>query len=166
MDLHIANYKNWATYVTEQGLLKATNFFTLIYQPMMISIPAASRIVNPSGNLLDLSTNYGDQMWMAATISWLAPAGDTTGHSMITDIINDVVSYTKATYPNVAPSNFVPGGDQQHIYVPAVFMNDAMADQKVLQGYGDATYQRLKVIQKEYDPIGFFPGRTSGFKLT
>ena len=51
-------------------------------------------------------------------------------------------------------------------YSPPAFMNDAMFDQNVLQWYGNETYQRLKDIQKAYDPIGFFPDRTRGFKLT
>lgn len=131
----------------------------------MTSIPAASVNVNPLGNLLNLSTTYGDQMWMAATIAWLTPEGDAAGHSMITDIMSNVELYVKTTYPGVEASNFEPGANVQHEYAPAFFMNDAMYDQQVLQGYGADTYQRLKTVQKEYDPIGFFPGRTGGFKL-
>lgn len=162
----IANYNNWVSYILSKGLLKLSYIFTFIYQPMMISIPAASAANNPLGNLLNLSTTYGDQMWMAATIAWLTPDMDVTAHSMITDIIDNTASYVKTKYPGVQASNFEAGGDVGHEYAPAIFMNDAMYDQQVLQGYGADTYQRLKVVQKEYDPIGFFPGRTGGFKLT
>ncbi|CZR53974.1 uncharacterized protein PAC_03857 [Phialocephala subalpina] len=164
-DLVNANYNNFVSYVLKLGLLKSFYQFVLIYQPMPYAIPAASERANPLGNLLGLSTNYGDQMWMASTVSWLTSDGDSSGRSMITDIINDVASYVRAGYPNVKASNF-QSGDLQAMFAPATFMNDAMSDQPVLQGYGNATYQRLKSVQKEYDPIGFFPGRTNGFKLT
>lgn len=164
-DLVNANYNNFVSYVLNQGLLKSFYQFVLIYQPMPYAIPAASARVNPTGNLLGLSTNYGDQMWMASTVSWLTSDGDNSGESMITDIINNVASYVRAVYPGVKASNF-KSGDLQAMFAPAIFMNDAMSDQPVLEGYGNATYQRLKTVQKEYDPIGFFPGRTNGFKLT
>ncbi|KUJ08458.1 FAD-binding domain-containing protein [Mollisia scopiformis] len=166
-DLMMANYNNWISYVLSQGLLQqSTYIFTLIYQPMMISIPAASAVVNPLGNLLNLSTTYGDQMWMAGTVAWLESEMDTTAHSMLTDIMNDVASYARTKYPGAEASNFEAGGNIQHEYAPAIFMNDAMYDQQVFKGYGSDTYQRLKVVQRKYDPIGFFPGRTSGFNLT
>lgn len=164
-DLVNANYVNFVSYVLSQGLLKSLYQFVLIYQPMPYAIPAASARANPLGNLLGLSTDYGDQMWMASTVSWLTSDGDNSGQSMITSIINNVASYVRTTYPGVKASNF-QYGDLQAMFAPATFMNDAMYDQPVLQGYGSATYQRLKAVQKDYDPIGFFPGRTSGFKLT
>jgi hypothetical protein len=159
------NYNNWVSYILKQGLKGTTLIFTLIYQPMMTVIPAATLQVNPLGNPLNLSTTYGDQMWMAGTVAWLSAEEDTSAHSMIMAIMNNVESYVKTAYPNVEPSNFPPGGDIGHVYAPAFFMNDAMYDQQVLQGYGPASYQRLQGIQKAYDPIGFF-SRTSGFKLT
>ncbi|KAE8449273.1 hypothetical protein EG329_008440 [Mollisiaceae sp. DMI_Dod_QoI] len=164
-DLVNANYKNFVSYVLSQGLLKLTYQFVLIYQPMPYAIPAASARANPLGNLLGLSTSYGDQMWMASTVSWISPVGDIAGQSMITDIINNVASYVRVTYPGVKASNF-QAGDLQEEFTPAVFMNDAMYDQHVFQGYGNDTYQRLIAVQKEYDSIGFFLERTSGFKLS
>lgn len=166
IDLMTMNYNNWVSYVTSRGLEGLAFIFTFIYQPMMTAIPAASLRVNPIGNPLNLSTNYGDQMWMAATVAWLSAEEDTSAHSMLIDVMNNVESYVKTTYPNVEPSNFPTGGDIDHVYAPAFFMNDAMYDQLVLQGYGAGTYQRLQRIQKAYDSIGLFPNRTGGFRLT
>jgi hypothetical protein len=45
------------------------------------------------------------------------------------------------------------------------YMNDAMFDQKPLQSYGDDNYQRLKAIQKAYDPTGFFAKTTGVFEF-
>lgn len=84
---------------------------------------------------------------------------------MAVDIINGISTYIQEAYPGVEASKYQPG----YVAPPGydlIFMNDAMADQPVLQGYGDATYQRLKYIQKEYDPMGVFPQRTNGFKFT
>lgn len=45
-------------------------------------------------------------------------------------------------------------------------MNDAMYDQKVLESYGDATYNRLKATHEAYDPEGFFATRQGGWTFT
>jgi hypothetical protein len=105
-------------------------------------------------------------MWMAMTIGWLLEANDGAAAQQASDIINNIASYPKVVYPGVMNSNYKAGNLLQEEYSPTVFMNDAAGDQKVLQGYGNATYQRLKAVQKEVDPIGFFPARTGGFKLT
>jgi uncharacterized protein (DUF2062 family) len=132
---------------------------------MPYSIAAASARVNPAGNLLGLSADSGDHMWMAMSIGWVLDDNDAEAAQQANDITNDIAAYPKVTYPGVKNSNYKTGNLLQDEYSPTVFMNDASADQEVLQGYGDATYQRLKAIQKEVDPIGFFPTRTGGFKL-
>jgi uncharacterized protein (DUF2062 family) len=143
-----------------------TFIYSLIYQPMPYSIAAASFQVNPAGNLLGLSADSGDHMWMAMTIGWVLSDNDAEAAQQATDIISNIAAYPKIIYPGMKNSNYKAGNLLQEEYSPTVFMNDASADQKVLQGYGDATYQRLKAIQNEVDPIGFFPTRTGGFKLT
>jgi protein-disulfide isomerase len=105
-------------------------------------------------------------MWMAMTIGWVLSDNDAEAAQQATDIISNIAAYPKIIYPGMKNSNYKAGNLLQEEYSPTVFMNDASADQKVLQGYGDATYQRLKAIQNEVDPIGFFPTRTGGFKLT
>jgi hypothetical protein len=168
-DLVIANWDNFFSYVTTQksllSLLQVDFVWNLIYQPMPTMIPAASARINPAGNLLGVSPSSGDHMWMACTIAWKLPLGDSNAHQMAVDIINGVSTYVQEAYPGVEASKYQPG----HVAPPGyhfVFMNDAMADQPVLQGYGDVTYQRLKYIQKKYDSMGVFPQRTNGFKLT
>jgi hypothetical protein len=176
MDLLNANYQNFRNYAIKSKLdldltkldlgaiVDVTSTFNLIFQPIPHNIPARSAEANPTGNLLNLSANNGDHMWMACTVSWSSSAHDIWAYEKTTDIMNNLVSYTKSTYPDVAASNF-RSGTLSDGYMPSVFMNDAMADQKVLEGYGSTTYARLKSIQHMYDPIGLFPTRTGGFKL-
>lgn len=128
-------------------------------------IKAASARINPAGNLLGLSPNAGDHMWMACTVGWLTDLGDSDARSYAIDIINGISSYVRDTYPGVEANNYQAGHYDPEGY-DFIFMNDAMADQLVLQGYGDATYQRLKTIQRAYDRMGVFTQRTNGFKLT
>ncbi|CZT42260.1 uncharacterized protein RSE6_02118 [Rhynchosporium secalis] len=166
-DLITANFNNFVSYTSSRGLaglLQPAFIFNFIYQPIPVAIAAASARINPLGNLLSLSADNGDHMWMAISVSWLTKLGDADGNRLATEIMNNVVTYTKQRYAGVQGSNIIKGvpGDG---YRPSVFMNDAMADQKVLQGYGDETFERLKSVQRAYDPMGFFPSRTGGFKL-
>ncbi|KAK0127640.1 hypothetical protein ONS96_007164 [Cadophora gregata f. sp. sojae] len=166
-DLVVANFNNFVSYATSRGLtglLQPGFILNFIYQPVPNAIPAASARVNPLGNILGLSPDNGDHMWMAVTVSWLTKLGDTDAYRVATEIMDNVVKYTKQTYPGLQGSNFKTGLADDG-YQPRTFMNDAMADQKVLQGYGNDTYARLKSVQKTYDQIGFFPSRTNGFKL-
>jgi hypothetical protein len=137
----------------------------LIYQPVPALIATASARINPAGNLLGLSPSSGDHMWMACSIAWKLSLGDSDAGNMAVDIIDNIASYTREIYPGVEASHFEAGYSAPAGY-DLIFMNDAMAGQLVLQSYGDATYQRLKSVQKEYDQMGVFPQRTNGFKLT
>ncbi|PBP27987.1 putative FAD binding domain containing protein [Diplocarpon rosae] len=166
-DLVKANFDNFLSYTSNQGLvglLQPGFVFTFIYQPKPVAISEASARVNPAGNLLGLSTENGDQQWMGVTIAWLTRLGDADAYRIATDLTDNIVAYTRATYPDVLGSN-ARAGRPEDGYKPAVFMNDAMADQKVFRGYGADTFARLKSIQTACDPIGFFPNRTGGFKL-
>jgi hypothetical protein len=139
--------------------------WTLIYQPMPTLIPAASSRINPSGNLLGLSPNAGDHMWMACTVAWKTSLGDSDARNDAVNIMNQISSYVRNAYPGVAASKYRDGYFTPKGY-KMIFMNDAMADQPVLQSYGDATYQRLKNIQEAYDMLGLFRHQTNGFKFT
>jgi hypothetical protein len=44
-------------------------------------------------------------------------------------------------------------------------MNDAIEGQKVLESYGDSTYQLLKDTSELYDPNGLFRTRQGGFSF-
>ncbi|OWP00880.1 hypothetical protein B2J93_2573 [Marssonina coronariae] len=167
-DLIRANFDNFVSYTSRRGpvgLLRLGFVFTLVYQPKPVAISEASARVNPSGNLLGLSPENGDQQWMGVTLAWLTRFGDADAYRMATDLTDNIVTYTKATYPDARGSNSRAGSPEDG-YKPAVFMNDAMADQEVLRGYGADTFARLKSIQIACDPFGFFPNRTGGFKLT
>lgn len=41
-----------------------------------------------------------------------------------------------------------------------------MFNQDPLRSYGDVTYNKLKAIQRQRDPKGFFSQRAGGFKFT
>ena len=168
-DLVNAHWNNFVSYVEDRrtlaSLLQLDFIWILIYQPLPALIATASARINPAGNLLNLSPNSGDHMWMACSVAWKLSLDDSDASTMGVDIIDNIASYTRETYPGVKPSNFKAG----YVAPPGydlIFMNDASADQPVLQGYGDAIYQRLKFIQKKYDQKGVFPQRTNGFKLT
>lgn len=73
-------------------------------------------------------------MWMAISVSWATVLGDAAGYQAARDIMNNLVSYTRQTYPGLQSSNFRAGlADEGN--KPPIFINDAMADQQVLQGY-------------------------------
>jgi hypothetical protein len=128
------------------------------------AIPLASEQVNPVGNVLGLAPEFGDHVWMEYDISWLSSINDDLAHSMARDITDSILQYSKTTYAGVLPSNYESGDVDEVSYNP-IFLNDAMYDQKPLESYGQATYDRLKGIQKAYDPSGLFPSRTGGFKF-
>ena len=146
-------------------LLNAGFIFSMAFQPMPYAIPAASQTRNPTGNILGLSPEYGDHVWMEYDISWLAQPNDDLAHSMAMNITASIDEYAQAKYAGVKNSNYRAGDLETEEYNPQ-FLNDAMYDQKPLQSYGEANYERLKRIQKKYDPSGLFPGRTGGFKFT
>ncbi|KAL2066453.1 hypothetical protein VTL71DRAFT_2524 [Oculimacula yallundae] len=168
LDLITANFNNFISYTTNRGLLPGLLqpgfIFNFIYQPIPTAIPLASSLINPSGNLLNLSSSNGDHMWMAISVSWVTKLGDSDAYRAATEIMNNVVSYAKLRYPGARASNF-KNGKEGDGYRPSVFMNDAMAGQDVLRGYGNETFERLRSVQRAYDPIGFFPERTGGLKM-
>lgn len=166
-DLYNHHFNTWKSYVYPNvtSFLNVGFVYSIAFQPLPYAIPAASQVVNPSGNILGLSPEFGDHMWMEYDISWLSSANDDLAHSMAQKITEDILNYSQATYPGVRNSNYQSGDVMVESYSP-VFLNDAMYDQKPFQSYGDGTYDRLKSIQEDYDPSGFFPSRTGGFKFT
>lgn len=101
---------------------------------------------------------------MEYDISWLSGINDDLAHSMAMNITASIQNYAETRYAGVLNSNYRSGDVTWEEYNPT-FLNDAMYDQKPLQSYGQATYDRLKSIQKAYDPSGLFPTRTGGFKF-
>lgn len=100
-------------------------------------------------------------------MSWLTALGDKTAQNLARAVIQEVDTYAKTTYPGV-PSTHSAGGARPNWlfeqYSPT-FLNDAMFDQKPLQSYGQANYNRLKSIWQSVDPAGFWSTRMNGFKF-
>jgi hypothetical protein len=140
--------------------------FSIAFQPFPKSIPATSQRLNPTGNPLGLDPKNGDHIWLEYDVSWLTAAADKIAHAAAITITDRTYEYVKGPqYYRQENSNYVEGDVQTESYRP-IFYNDAMYDQDPLHSYGSKNYNRLKAIQKKYDPNGFFPRRTGGFKLT
>jgi len=169
-DLLNHHYSTWKSYVITAGAPYPDMIFSLAFQPMPVTIPAASQYYNPIGNTLSLSPNFGDHIWMEYDISWTTSLEDDAAHALAMNITATIDAYAETTYAGVKSSNY-KGGDgnretlEEEEYNPT-FLNDAMYDQTPLQSYGRSNYEKLKAIQKSVDPEGFFPGRTGGFKYT
>ena len=84
---------------------------------------------------------------------------------MAVNITSSITAYAETTYKGVKNTNYQSGDVMTEEYNP-LYLNDAMYDQKPLQSYGQRNFDQLKSIQQKYDPSGFFPGRTGGFKYT
>ena len=125
----------------------------------------AAASVARGGDALDLDPGNGDRMWIILTISWETAAGDSTADAINTKLANDIAAYAKSRYPEVRNTRYREGNLAYEEYNP-IYSNDAMYDQTPYETYGDDSYAKLKAIQKKYDPHGFFPGRTGGFKYT
>lgn len=168
-DLLNYHYTSWSAYSQSSG--EFTTAYSMAFQPFPIAIPAASAKYNPLGNALGLDASYGDHMWMEYNLAWLTSLSDDTSHKMAMNVTSTIEAYAEMQYKGVKSSNYLGKEvdaatlDTQE-YRPT-FMNDAMFDQKPLQDYGSANYERLKSIQRSVDPHGFFGGsRQGGFKFT
>lgn len=138
--------------------------FSMAYQPIPASLAAAS-VDNPNGvNLLGLSPEFGDKVFMEYDVSWLLGSTDQRAAAVITNITEPVQQYGRSKYRGVRPTNY-RSGDVDFTNWNPLFMNDAMFNQDPLRSYGDATYNRLRQIQRQRDPNGFFAKRTGGFKF-
>lgn len=147
-----------------KGTLHPGFIFSLAFQPMSHLIPAATKASPSKTNALNMDPAWGDRMWMEYDISWLTELDDDDAHEMAMNITASIDAYAKTTYAGVKNTNYKAGDIAYEEYNP-IFLNDAMYDQLPLQSYGNESYTKLKTIQKEVDPQGFFPGRTGGFKL-
>lgn len=125
----------------------------------------ASASVAAGGDALALDPGNGDRIWIDLSISWGTAAADATAYSIATTLADDVENYAKSTYLGVPNTRYVEGNLAYEEYDP-LYSNDCMYNQQPYQTYGDGSYARLRAIQKEVDPGGFFPGRTGGFKYT
>lgn len=121
--------------------------------------------VASGGDALQLDPKNGDRLWIDLVISWETAVGDDVAASFAEQILSDIDSYVRTTYAGVPNTRYVEGNLTYEEYNP-LFLNDAMYDQQPAQSYGGNSYERLRAIQKQVDPNGFFPTRTGGFKYT
>ncbi|KAF8860556.1 FAD-binding domain-containing protein [Acephala macrosclerotiorum] len=160
--LYNYHYNEWKNYVMTEGINPGF-IFSLAFQPMPYIIPQQS--VATGGNALGMNPAEGDRMWMEYDISWLTALGDDSAHAMAMNITATIDEYAKTTYGGIPNTHYRSGDLEIEEYNP-IFMNDAMYDQMTLQSYENDGYAKLKAIQKDVDPNGFFPTRTGGFKFT
>ena len=100
------------------------------------------------GNALGLESV--DQTWFFLDTGWHFADGDTTAHNA-----------TRAINDRIETASRAAG-----FYLPYIFMNDASWDQNVIAHYGMKSVQRLREVQRKYDPEKVFQKLVSGgFKL-
>ncbi|TVY29461.1 putative FAD-linked oxidoreductase [Lachnellula hyalina] len=162
-DLYNTVYSKFVDYVITNDLLFPGFVFSLAYQPLQTLLSAAS--VASGGDAIQLDPRNGDRVWIDLVISWETAVGDDIAASAAEQITSDIDSYVRTTYAGVPNTRYVEGNLTYEEYNP-LFLNDAMYDQKPAQSYGNNSYERLRAIQKNVDPNGFFPTRTGGFKYT
>lgn len=113
-----------------------------------ISYGAITAGEEQGGNVLGLSKD--PQTWFVVDAGWNKTADDQTVHRAMRSFSDGVEDKAK----------------EKEAYLPYIFMNDASWDQDVLGHYGEKNVQRLKEVQRKYDPERVFqrlvPG---GFKL-
>ena len=115
-------------------------------QPISSSLVRAGNA--RGGNALGLESV--NQTWFVLDTGWWDAAGDETAHNATRAIRNRIEDATQSS---------------GH-YVPYLFMNDASYDQDVIGHYGKESVQRLREVQRKYDPEQVFQTLASGgFKL-
>ncbi|CAG8970919.1 hypothetical protein HYALB_00000898 [Hymenoscyphus albidus] len=165
-DLYVSAYNLYRNYLISQGLDRLFQLgfvFSISFQPFPHQIPFQSQIVNPHGNPMNLSAADGDKMWIGFTISWLANISDSTATTISQHLTESLEAFVEETYPGVKSTNEI-GGGEKGAGNEFVYFNDAMSDQRPLESYGKESYERLRAIQRRYDPDGMLRSRTGGFK--
>ncbi|EPE35102.1 FAD-binding protein [Glarea lozoyensis ATCC 20868] len=166
-DLYISAYNLFKSYLTNQGLERLNQLgfvFSLAFQPFPYVIPAAGLIQNPGGTPMNLDAANGDKMLLQYSISWPTNISDAKALEIISAQTPLLETLLDTEFAGQKSSHYVEGSDNTDDGNSWVFFNDAMYDQNPLQSYGGDSYNRLKVIQRRADPLGFFPSRTGGFK--
>lgn len=122
-------------------------FMAATIQPISASVAERGK-VRSEGNALGLEAV--DQTWLAFSTAWLWPEDDTKVHTIGDGILGEVNAAAEA------------GGNR----LPFLFMNDASWNQDVIASYGEENVQRLRKVQKHYDPDLVFQRLVPrGFKL-
>lgn len=115
-------------------------------QPISESVVLAGN--KRGGNALGLQPT--NQTWVVIDAGWISSEDDPDAHGIAASLNN----HTESAASELG----------QHL--PYVFMNDASYDQAVIASYGTESVERLREVQRRYDPDQVFqklvPG---GFKL-
>lgn len=100
------------------------------------------------GNALGLQPT--NQTWVVSNVGWFSTEDNFDVHSLVTTLNNQTEN-----------ADFEAGH-----HLPYIFMNDASYDQAVIANYGIENVNRMRDVQRKYDPDQVFqklvPG---GFKL-
>ena len=116
------------------------------WQPISSSAALAGHA--SGGNPLGLQPV--NQTWLVLDVGWWKPEDDELAHNYTLGMINKIDDASKSS---------------GH-YVDYIFMNDAAADQPVIEHYGQENVAKLKATAQKYDPDQVFQNLASGgFKL-
>ncbi|MCJ1383197.1 hypothetical protein MMC17_006310 [Xylographa soralifera] len=119
---------------------------TLGVQPISASVAQAG--MARGGNALGLEAV--NQNWFVLDVGWNDPSGDKIAH--------DATASIKA---KIEAASIERGK-----YIEYIFMNDASYSQDVIGHYGWANVERLRAVQKKYDPDLVFDKLVNGgFKV-
>lgn len=102
-------------------------------------------------------------MWIGYTISWLTNISDSTAYAISRKLSSDLEAFVQANYAGELSTHEEVGGEKG-AGNEFVYLNDAMDDQRPLESYGRENFERLKSIQRRYDPEEVLQSRTGGFK--
>ncbi|KAI5804956.1 hypothetical protein EDC01DRAFT_626861 [Geopyxis carbonaria] len=117
--------------------------FSLVPQPV-----GARHVRKARGNPMGLGD--APHTWWGIFTDWADPEHDDTLRQLGQDIGRKIDALAQA----------------QGRHVPYIFMNDAAADQEVLQSYGAANLQKLRTVSRKYDPQRVFQKQQyGGFKV-
>ena len=165
MDVYNQTFSLWYDQAKEyQYEVADPVIFSLAFQPIPHQLANASVNAPDGVNLLGLDPAYGDKFFMEYDISWLSPETDEKAAEYITQITEPAQKYAEEKYSDTKPTHWKEGETARTNFNP-FFMNDAMYNQDPQRFYGEGTYEKLREIQREVDPEGFFHERTGGFKF-
>ncbi|CAO1623154.1 unnamed protein product [Jaminaea pallidilutea] len=131
-------YNQWRAWAQDPANKARYLLTSLDFQPVLRSLTDASKA--QGGNAMNMPD--GPYFWLNYLLT-TPPTLSTSDYNAIQDSFKNLV--------NAIPSDSgLP-----------LFLNDAAADQPVLQSF--STYSRLKSIKQKYDPDGFFTKYTGGW---
>lgn len=164
VDLYKHHYNAFKATAADHGKLHPSLIYSTAFQPLPVAIAHASK--SASGNVLGLSPEDGDRMWIDYNVIWDDSSTDADSYTFARDIVNSEEAYVLSFHTDLQNTNREPDGQAGLLErISPLLMNNAQPDQPVLQRYGFQTYDWLRKIQRKYDPEGLW-FREGGFKYT